>query len=134
MRRRSYLKKFIIYSLIGMGVCLFALLAGCGGVYVMTPVPSETATATPEPSATIDWFPATATSTQSRRRRHPRKRHSLYRQQFPRCRSRSWVLARRSSQTISAIQVYGARASLKQAMLFMGSRSYPWRWQAIRAS
>lgn len=65
MKQCFYLKKFIIYSLMGMGVCLFALLAGCGGVYVMTPVPSETAAATPEPSATIDWFPATATPTQT---------------------------------------------------------------------
>lgn len=65
MKQHLYFKKLFIYGLTGMSVCVFALLAGCGGVYVMTPVPSETATAILEPTATTDWFPATATLTQT---------------------------------------------------------------------
>ena len=65
MKQYLYLKKLIIYGLMCIGVCLFALLTGCGGVHVITPIASETATATPEPTSTTDWFPATATLTQT---------------------------------------------------------------------
>jgi hypothetical protein len=49
------------------GLCLALLFAlnGCAGGLLATaePLPSETPTATPEPTATIQWFPNTATPT-----------------------------------------------------------------------
>jgi len=52
-------------QLAGLGLILMLALSGCAGGLFATaePLPTETPTATTEPTATIQWFPNTATPT-----------------------------------------------------------------------